>query len=64
MNLIDAYVTKVLGYDEKDWGNGPVKMVRVEYNSYGRLSETDLTFWGEDRDQKSAEVTEGYHFLT
>ncbi|MGF9912797.1 hypothetical protein ABEX47_17330 [Paenibacillus ehimensis] len=64
MNLLDAYVTRVLGYEEKDWGNGPVKLVKVEYDSYGRLSETTLVFTGETREQKAAEVVEGYHFLT
>lgn len=63
MNLIDAYVTKVLSepryidkYEDHKWWQ-----VRVEYNSYGRLSETELTFKTEE---EAKLVNVGYHFLT
>jgi YD repeat-containing protein len=63
MNLVDAYVTKVLSepefidtYKEYKWWQ-----VRVEYNSYGRLSETELTFKTKD---ETEQVKVGYHFLT
>lgn len=65
MNLVDAYVTKVLSEPEfidtyKD--EGVVWwQVKVEYDSYGRLSETEMTF----KTKAEAEKVEvGYHFLT
>jgi hypothetical protein len=65
MNLVDAYVTKILkeprfndryAYEGVTWWE-----VKVEYNSYGVLSETYLTF---DTEEKALLVKEGYHFLT
>lgn len=63
MNLVDAYVTKVISTQEMDFGNGPLVSVQVEYNSYGVLSETSLVFFGDDRQENAAKVSEGYHFL-
>lgn len=63
MNLVDCYVTKVLSSEEEDFGDGPVLVVRVEYDSYGNKAETDLLFKGEDRFAKAAEVARGYSFL-
>lgn len=61
MNLVDCYVTKVLGepvhrhcYDACWW------QVPVEYNSWGTLSKTDLVFKTKEAADK---VVEGYHFL-
>lgn len=64
MNLVDAYVTKVLGREEKDWGEGPVLLVEVEYDSYGRLDTQKLVFTGENREARANAVDVGYHFLT
>lgn len=48
MNLVDCYVTKVLSepeYIDKYAAEGLIWwQVSVEYDSYGRLSETRLTF--------------------
>lgn len=65
MNLVDCYVTKVLAgpqwacYDDgvqrvEWWG------VLVLYESWGRESESTLTF--KTKEEADA-VTEGYHFL-
>jgi hypothetical protein len=65
MNLVDAYVTKVLSEPAfndvyKDEGI-TWWQVSVEYDSYGWLSETLLTF----KTKSEAEaVSVGYKFLT
>ena len=65
MNLVDAYVTEVISppkfndkykYMEKVWWE-----VDVLYNSYGRISETRLSFKTKEEADK---VVVGYHFLT
>ncbi|WP_201319074.1 hypothetical protein [Paenibacillus sp. EPM92] len=64
MNLVDAYVTKVLGEPEyiDKYANEGVTwwQVPVECDSYGRLSETNLVFKTEE---EAKEVRVGHHFL-
>lgn len=62
MNAVDAYVTKVLEpptfidkYPDVQWWE-----VGVEYDSYGVLSETKLTFRSKDEANR---VCVGYRFL-
>ncbi|MEO3947656.1 hypothetical protein [Gorillibacterium sp. CAU 1737] len=65
MNLVDAYVTQVLAepeYIDKYAGEGLTWwQVKVLYNSYGRTSETTLSF---PTREEAAAVTPGHHFLT
>jgi len=68
MNLVDAYVTKILSepkYIECDSLVDGRKLswwqVDVEYDCYGRLSERPLTF---DTEEKAKAVKVGHKFLT
>jgi hypothetical protein len=64
MNLVDAYVTKVLGepqYIDKYANEGVTWwQVPVECNSYGVLSETMLSF---NTEEEAKAVVRGHHFL-
>ncbi|WP_135553309.1 hypothetical protein [Paenibacillus cymbidii] len=64
MNLLDAYVTEVLGTEEADCGYGPTVVVHVKYECWGSVSERPLLFTGDDRHEAAAKVQKGYHFLT
>ncbi|MEF3306650.1 hypothetical protein [Paenibacillus sp. GYB003] len=65
MNLLDAYVTEVLGtprFEDYYKDEGIVWWaVPVKYNSYGVVSETELTFKTREEAEK---VKVGYHFLS
>jgi len=59
MNLVDCYVTKVLSEPFKcpqshSWG------IKVEFDSYGRISETQLYL---DTKAEILKVKKGYKFL-
>jgi hypothetical protein len=61
MNLLDAVVTKVLNepkfveYDGYQWWE-----IEVEYDCYGVISKTDLTFKTKEEAER---VNVGYRFL-
>ncbi|WP_257064321.1 hypothetical protein [Priestia megaterium] len=61
MNLVDAYVTKVISKEERvvEWSLEPQVIFKVEYDSWGSISTTELWFgaWGDVPD-----VKEGYKF--
>lgn len=65
MNLVDAYVTKVIS--EPTWrfyyGKQSVTWweVEVEYDSYGVIDTQKLSF---STKEEAEQVKEGYHFLT
>lgn len=65
MNLVDAYVTKVLSepkFIDKYKDEGMTWwQVDVEYDCYGRISDQPLTFKTEE---EAAAVKVGHHFLT
>jgi hypothetical protein len=65
VNLVDAYVTEVLSepaYNDKYAAEGVTWwQVDVNYDSYGRISQTRLTF---KTKEEAAAVKIGYHFLT
>ncbi|WDY60344.1 hypothetical protein [Pseudomonas sp. PSKL.D1] len=56
MNLIDCYVTKILGEPYRKFG---AWWVDAEYESYGRISKTQLMFRTEEA---ARAATVGYHF--
>ncbi|WP_430316947.1 hypothetical protein [Pseudomonas sp. p1(2021b)] len=56
MNLIDCYVTKILGEPYRKFGHW---WVDVEYDSLGSVSKTQLMFRTEGA-ARAAQV--GYHF--
>lgn len=67
MNLVECVVTSVLGNPKKkkfysDITNEYIDywVIPVEYNSYGSIGKTTLTFTTEE---KAKEVKEGYVFL-
>jgi hypothetical protein len=57
MNLIDCYVSKILGAPYRKFG---AWWVDVEYEAYGRTSKTQLMFRTE---QAAQAATVGHHFL-
>ncbi|MDD2056557.1 hypothetical protein NPS58_03740 [Pseudomonas putida] len=57
MNLIDCYVTKILGEPYRKFGHW---WVDVEYDSWGRTSTTRLMFRTE---QAARTASVGHHFL-
>lgn len=65
MNLIDCYVTKVLGepvwHDYPELPNKGWWTVLVTFDSYGRESDTNLSFKTLEEAQN---VAVGYHFLS
>jgi hypothetical protein len=58
MNLLDAYVTKIISKPFKDYGKWWVK---VEYYCYSINSQTQLFF---DTKEEAEKVEIGYKFLT
>jgi hypothetical protein len=58
MNLADCYVTSVLGQPYRKFSHW---WVDVEYNSYGRMSRTQLMF---STEAGAGAVAEGHHFLS
>ncbi|WP_143524243.1 hypothetical protein, partial [Pseudomonas sp. 382] len=57
MNLIDCYVTKILGEPYRKFG---ACWVDAEYEAYGRISKTQLMSRTEEA-ARAAKV--GHHFL-
>lgn len=58
MNLIDAYVTNIIGEPYEAYGNWWLK---VEANSYGQISPSTLMFTNKSEAEK---IEIGHHFLT
>lgn len=61
MNLIDAQVTKVLSKPYQMSFSKDVWFVDVEYNGYGRLSETELMV---STEEDANAIVVGHKFLT
>jgi hypothetical protein len=65
MNLLDAYVTKILSEPNfnSDYARQGVTWweIMVEYDSYGVKDSRTLSF---DTKEKAEAVKVGYHFLT
>ena len=57
MNLVDCYVTEVIGEPYEAYGKGWRK---VKYDSYGRISESELMF---STKQEAEQVQVGHQFL-
>ncbi|WP_442108743.1 hypothetical protein [Pseudomonas sp. NUPR-001] len=57
MNLIDCYVSKILGAPYRKFG---AWWVDVEYEAYGHTSKTQLMFRSE---QAALAAAVGHHFL-
>lgn len=63
MNLIDCYVTKIFDkpYSRyNNFNNSTEWIVKVEYNSYGVISNTELLF---NTQEDALKIKIGYHFL-
>lgn len=58
MNLVDCYVTAVIGKPYRKFGRW---WVDVEYNSWGSVSKTQLMF---STEAGASEVVVGHHFLS
>lgn len=57
MNLVDCYVTEILGEPVLKYGRW---FLPVKADSYGRESETELMF---DTEAEARSVKIGHHFL-
>lgn len=57
MNLVDCYVTEVIGEPYEAYGKWWRK---VKYDSYGRISESELMF---STKQEAKQVQVGHQFL-
>lgn len=57
MNTVDCVVTKVLGKPENKYGKW---FVKVQYDSWGHLSETEVLF---DTQNEANDIQPGYKFL-
>jgi len=58
VNVLDAYVTEILGEPELKYGKW---FVRVTADCYGRPTTTELMF---DTEAEARSVEIGHHFLT